>query len=186
MSNFIKLKSGIDVSGIVSQLDAHPELWNANDERTREASPHYAIPDIWVRFRAHGELTTPGAFREPHFAEFYPAWHALPALEPIVFDIMASVRPRAVYLGGILITKIPPGGAVKPHNDRGGWHAEFHNTKVYVALKSNPRCVNYCDGDSVVMEPGDAVIFNNLLEHSVENNGVSDRVTLIICLRTEP
>jgi uncharacterized cupin superfamily protein len=94
-------------------------------------------------------------------------------------------RVNAVYLGGILITRIPPGGCVKPHHDRGSWHAETMNTKVYVGLRSNPQCINRCEGEQIVIAPGDAVTFNNLLTHSVENNGETDRMTLIVCMRVE-
>ena len=40
---------------------------------------------------------------------FYPAWHALPHLRPIVFGLMA--RLEAVQLGGVLITRVPAGKA---------------------------------------------------------------------------
>lgn len=184
MKHFQEIASGIDVAGVLTELEAHQELWNAHPERTADGSPHYGVPDIWVRYRAKEELTSPKAFREPHYAEFYPAWKLLPSLERIVFALMAKVR--AVGLGGILITKIPAGGGVKPHHDRGGWHAEFYNTKVYVGLQSNPKCINYCEDESIVIKAGDAVTFNNLLTHSVENRGDTDRITLILCFRTEP
>lgn len=185
MRHFKRIATRIDVSGVLSDLEQNADLWNANTARTSPESPHYGVPDIWVRYRAPEELTTPEAFREPHFAMFYPAWKRLQALEPIVFGIMKRARPRAVGLGGILITKIPAGGSVKPHHDRGGWHAEFYNTKIYVGIKSNPHCVNYCEGEQIVINEGDAVTFDNLLTHSVENRGDTDRITLIICLRTE-
>lgn len=183
MKNFELIKSGIDVGPLRQQLSEHPELWDAHEGRTTPESPHYGVSDIWVRYRAKSELTSSERFREPHFAEFYPAWDLLPAMRPIVFSLMT--RLEAVYLGGVLITKIPAGGHVKPHHDRGSWHAEYMNAKVYVGVQSNPQCVNYCDGDQAVINAGDAVIFNNLLTHSVENNGDTDRITLICCYRVE-
>jgi hypothetical protein len=35
------------------------------------------------------------------------------------------------------------------------------------------------------MKPGEAWTFDNLRTHSVENNGDTERVTLIVCARTE-
>lgn len=184
MKYFQKIKEGIDVSGVLAELKDHPELWDEHKERTISGSPHYGCSDIWLRFRAREELTEIQNYGEPHFAEFYPAWYALPSLEPIVFDLMAELRPRAVYLGGMLMTKIPPRERVKPHNDRIGWHACFHDTKVYIGIQSNERCVNYCEDESTIIRAGEAVVFNNLLTHSVENNGETDRITLICCFRT--
>lgn len=183
MEHFTKIRSGIDVAPLRTQLAAYPELWNTRRERTPTDSPHHGVDDLWVRYRSPEELTSPERFAEPHFAVFYPAWDLLPALRPIVFSLMAQVE--AVHLGGILLTRIPPGGRVKPHHDRGGWHAEFFNTKVYVGVQTNPQCVNRCAGDEMVIGDGDAVIFNNLLVHSVENDGPTDRITLICCFRTE-
>lgn len=184
MKYFRKVADGIDISAALAELEAHPELWNVHHQRLKDQNgPFAGTSDIWVRYRAIEELTEPKKFGEPHFAIFYPSWHLLPAIHPIVFDLMA--RERAVHLGGILITKIPPGGVIKPHHDRGGWHAEFYNSKIYVPLKTNGRCVNHCGDESVYMKCGEAWFFDNLVTHSVINRGDSERVTLIVCLRTE-
>lgn len=181
LKHFIKLGE-YDVSEAARQLDTQPQLWNRYSERTRGAT-FKQTDDIWVRYRARHELVSREKFAEPHFAEFYPAWDALPALHPIVFDLIRTVR--AVYLGGILITRIPPGGVILPHHDRGTWHAEYMDTKVYVPLKANDKCINECGGESRVIRAGEAVIFDNLITHSVENNGDTERVTLIVCMRTK-
>jgi mannose-6-phosphate isomerase-like protein (cupin superfamily) len=182
--NFVKLCEGIDVSEILAQLNAHPELWDEHRQRKDAPdTPHGEMSDIWVRFRALEELTGPEKYKEPHFAVWYPAWEKLPALQPLVFALMGLVE--ATYLGGILITKIPPGGKILPHDDRGGWHAEYHNCKVYFPLQSNDGCVNVCEDETVVMRAGEMWTFDNLKVHSVENNGDEDRITVIISMRVE-
>src|SRR6185295_6575277 len=109
MNNFLKISDGLDVTPLLTAIQRQPDLWDRHTIRkTRPGSPHVQMSDIWVRFRPISELTSPEKFNEPHFAEFYPAWYALPEMASIVFRIMAQVK--AVYLGGILITKIPPGG----------------------------------------------------------------------------
>jgi hypothetical protein len=184
MRFFQKIAEGIDTAPAIAQLNAHSELWNAHLGRAYEASPHYGVQDIWVRYRKLEEIQAdPRKAIEPHWAEFYPCWQRLSALHPIVFGLMARVQ--ATYLGGILITKIPPGGRVKPHDDRGSWHAETMNCKVYVPLQANDGCVNYCGDESLIIRTGEAVIFNNLVTHSVENNGDADRITLICCYKVE-
>lgn len=164
------------------QIDANPDLWDVHRQRI-DTPNFYGTSDIWVRYRAIEELTEPRRFLEPHFATFYPAWHKLTALHPIVYDLMS--RLKAVHLGGILITRVPPGGKIKPHSDAGSWHAEFFATKIYIPVKTNDRCVNRCEDESVVMRRGDAWFFNNLVIHSVENDGDTERVTAIVCLRCE-
>jgi hypothetical protein len=184
MRYFRQIGEGIPVDSVMNQIYENPELWSEYCERTKDpTSPHYGVPDIWLRYRAKSELTSPEAYTEQHFATFYPAWGILTSLHPIVFGLM--FRLKATYLGGVLITKIPPGGEVRPHDDRGSWHAEAMETKVYVALQSNPKCVNTCLDESLSMKTGEAWTFDNQLTHSVRNDGDEDRVTAIVCMSTK-
>jgi hypothetical protein len=174
-----KLADGFDVEPVLAQLANHPELWNVYHER--RIGPHRDASDIWVRYFDRDVLTGPEAYRERHPLVFYPAWSALPGLKPIVKRLIDI--EQAHQLGGILITKIPSGGVVDWHHDRGSWHAEYFDRKLYVPLKSNSRCVNYVGTERCVMHAGSAWYFNNLVDHAVENNGDTDRLTLIVCLR---
>lgn len=176
MRNFKKLAAGVEIEPLLGQLAAHPELWGANCWR-KKLGVHSEMTDIWVRFAEKEE-----DFARPHFASWYPAFHALPALEKMIFDAMALVR--ASHLGGVLITRIPPGQKIGAHVDR-GWHPEFYNTKLYFVLKSNPQCVFRVEDERVAMEPGDLWQIDNTREHDVHNDGDSERMTLIVCMRRD-
>lgn len=183
--NFERVPVDFDVNPLLGQLEEHPELWNENPERKYAPdTPHAEMSDIWLRFRPKAELTERKHYGEPHIPVWYPARRFLPAAEAICLNLMAQFR--AVQLGGVLITKIPPGGRILPHNDRGRWHPEFFNGKAYVPVKSNAGCLNICEKDVINMKAGECWTFNNLKEHSVENNGTEDRITLIVCMRVEP
>lgn len=183
--NFVKYDVDLDIEPLLWQLHAHPELWNQHSERKYSPnSPHVAMSDIWLRWRPKEELTEPKKYGEIHIPAWYPARRELPQAVKIALDLMAYFR--AVQLGGVLITKIPASGHIEPHNDKGTWHPEFFNCKIYVPLKSNDKCLNKCENDIVIMKPGECWSFDNLKQHSVENNGTDDRITLIICMRVEP
>jgi aspartyl/asparaginyl beta-hydroxylase len=180
MSVFLEqVADGIDVAPLLAQLDAHSELWNVHQER--KVGPHVAMSDIWVRYFAREVLTGPEAFRGRHPFVFYPAWDALTELRPIIDELVEIEQAAAV--GGILITRIPPGGVIGWHHDRGSWHAEFFDRKLYVPLRANDQCVNYVGRERAVMTPGSAWYFDNLVDHAVVNRGTTERITLIICLR---
>lgn len=184
-SNFEQINCKVYTQLLLQQVWANPQLWNQNPERKIGVdSPHSEMSDIWVRFRPKNELTSVESYAEPHTPEWYPSRRVLTEVERISLDMMALFR--AVQLGGVLITKIPSGGSIKPHDDRGRWHPEFFNTKVYIPLQSNSGCINTCEDDSVNMTAGHAWTFDNLKTHSVVNNGDTDRITLIISMRTEP
>ena len=184
MSLFTLIAQGVDVSGVNRELAAAPELWNRDTYRTEnETSPHREVDDIWLRWRDPAELTTPDAHREPHWAVNWPAWHALPSLHPIVRNLSHVVDATA--RGGILITRTPAGGQVKPHVDD-GWSARFFGTKLYLILQSNARCLIHCGDDVENCRAGDVVEYPNSIIHSVHNDGSTPHVNVIICFRTEP
>jgi hypothetical protein len=169
---------------LLQQLEENPQLWNEHPERKDwDGSPHAMMSDIWVRFRPKDELTETKHYAEPHIPAWYHSRHLLTEVERISLDLLALTR--GVQLGGVLITKIPPKGRIYPHDDKGRWHPEFFNYKLYIPLKSNEKCLNHCNGETVIMKVGDVWFFDNLKVHSVENNGDDDRITLIVCIRRE-
>jgi hypothetical protein len=184
MKNFQLITSGIEVAPLAMALQLQPELWNQHDERRSfDGTSHAATSDIWVRYNDPKNLEKGyDVFTGEHDSVWHPAYSKLPQIRPIVFGLMAKME--AVRLGGVLITKIPPGGHILPHADK-GWHPEYYNVKLYVPIQSNPRCVNRVEDETVIMAPGDCWYFNNLKEHEVKNGGDDDRITLIICMRVD-
>ncbi len=181
MRLFQQVAAGIDVVPLLLSLYRQPALWNAHTARTEGAGSFTGTDDIWCRFREPGELVSRETFAEEFRCVNYPAWSKLPHLRPIVFGLMA--RCEAVELGGVMITRVPPGCQVAPHDDRGRWHAEYFATKAYVPLQTNAACVSTCGDERVVMGVGDAWLFPNTIVHSTINDGDADRITLIVCMR---
>jgi hypothetical protein len=186
MRNFVQIARGLDTAPLLLALSRQPRLWNRHGYRKEiPDGPHSQMDDIWLRYndekphKASGDWST---FNDQHESIFYPEWFALPQARPIVYAMMA--RTEATRLGGILITRIPPGGRIEPHVD-GGWHADYYNTKLYVVLQSNPQCVNVVEDERVCMEQGSVWYFDNSKMHEVINDGQDDRITLIVCLRCE-
>jgi len=183
MRNFELIASGLDVAPMLAELDAQPELWNQNrDRKERPGTAHSEMDDIWLRARARDDIKSELAFNEPHWPVFYPAWNSLPSIHTAVWALMGMAK--AVQLGGCLITRIPSGGKILPHADK-GWHAEWFQTKYYIVLRGGPRCLNICENDVINMRPGEIFSFNNLVTHSVDNQDESDRISLIVTVRVE-
>lgn len=178
MRNFLKVAEGIDVLPLLLELQRQPELWDMHRERKDTAgTPHSEMSDIWIR---HAESRS--EFERPHFARWYPAYQRLPSARKIIFDAMARVQ--ATHLGGVLITRIPPHGKIDAHTDV-GWHPSFYNCKLYVVLESNPSCIFRVEDERVAMQQGEAWRIDNTKEHDVVNDGETERMTLIICMRCE-
>lgn len=184
MSRFLKIAEDVDVAPLIAQIDACPELWGQFGWRKNiPDGPHAGMTDIWVRyndsrpFEARGDFK---GFNDEHESVWYPAYYALPAMREIIFPLMAAVEGER--LGGVLITRIPPGCGIAPHRDA-GWHVD-HYDKFYVQLKSRPGAVFCCEGEVNRPVPGDVYRFDNRVLHWVKNESDGDRMTLIVCIRT--
>jgi hypothetical protein len=182
VTRFLKIASGIDTMGVLLDLNRAPHLWDQNTTRkTYPGTPHAEMSDIWVRFRAPDQIKSHSSHKDEYRNVFWPAWHEMPSLRPLVASL--KTRVDAVELGSILITKLPPGGAIMPHDDRGSWAAEFYNSKVHVTLAGSS--LSRCGDETVTMTGGDVWTFDNLIEHDVQNVGNVDRIALIVSMRVE-
>ena len=194
-----ELARELEVEPVLAELEAHPELWNQYTLRTEGYAPaHNGISDIWVRYRDWAEwaqiaremndASGVGAQQavarfvgEPHESAWYLAIDVLPSLRTLIFELMRYYEVER--LGGVLITRIPPGGEVKPHIDR-GWHAGYYE-KIAVQLKSAPGQTFCFEDGGFGCEPGTVYAFNNSVEHWVQNPTEVERMTAIICVRRD-
>jgi hypothetical protein len=170
-----------DVAPLVDQLERHPDVWNRHPYRTdSETSPHHEVSDIWVRYADLDALAKLGdPANEPHESVWYPVVRQIPAAWSIARRVFSAVGGK--QLGGVLITRIPAGGEVKPHVDQ-GWHARYYE-KFAVQVKGNAAQA-FCFKDARLSPmPGDVYTFQNDRLHWVENPSSGDRITLIVCVR---
>lgn len=182
MRDFLKVADGIEVRPLLIELQRQPHLWNQHTLRTtREGTAHSAVDDIWIRYNDIAECEDLSKFNDEHESVWYPAYYALPSIRPIVFGLMSLVEGER--LGGVLITRIPPGGKILPHADH-GWHVE-HYDKYYVTLKNPVGCRFYSPDEFIEPKPGECWLFDNRKVHWVENNSDDDRITLIVCIRSD-
>lgn len=177
MSNITLLRSGLDVSWIYWRLLSNPHLWNQNSGRTISPdSPHHQLDDIWVRFGSEEDQYTDN----PHKANWYPSAKDL-GVAPLCLDIMRAYN--GTELGGVLITRIPPGCTCRPHKDL-GWHARTYE-KIAIQIMSAPGQAFCFEGEQLETKPGDVYWFNNQEIHWVINPTEYERITMIVCVRVE-
>lgn len=188
MKYFLKVSENMNVRPLQWQLAAHPELWDQHRRRKdAPGTPHSRMSDIWVRYNDIEPFEKSGdfsKFNDQHFPVWYPAYSILPALKPLILEIMTLTEGE--HLGGVLITRIPPSEGIREHVDR-GWHVEFYD-KFYLSVKSSPGAKFIChEGETETLEPavGECWRFDNRLPHSVKNESNEDRITLIVCIHTQ-
>lgn len=182
------LHHGANIAPLIQQLDAAPELWDENIFRTETPpgmpvpSPHQKISDIIVRFNDWANWTGDRtAFNEEHESVWWGPYDKLPYIQPLVFDLMRMFFGER--LGMVLITRIPPHCNVGKHVDM-GWHAR-HYLKFGVQIKAAPGQKFCYEGYSLETKEGDVFAFDNSKVHWVENPTDFERITLIVCIRTQ-
>lgn len=180
MRNFVQIGAGINVAPLCAALDTNRDLFGMHTQRAMAyGSPHAAMSDIWVRYN-HIDNFGP-QFNDPHDAVWYPAYRRLPELRPLLFDLMAAVEGER--LGGVLITKLPPGGVIDAHVDS-SWHADYYE-KFYIAVKNGPGALFQFPEGAIEANPGDCYWFDNSVPHGVRNDSDGERIALIACIKTD-
>lgn len=176
------LASGFHVEPLLKQIAAHPEVWDTHKLRTESyGTPHTQVSDIWVRYNDWANFDGDAAkfVLEPHESVWYPVADIIPEVRYLVSQVMTAVNGEE--LGGVLITRVPPGGEVAPHIDN-GWHARYYQ-KYAIQLKGNENQVFWFQDSELRSLPGDLYTFDNSKLHAVYNKSDEERITLIICIR---
>lgn len=180
MRNFQQLASGLAVHPLLHQITLHPELWNRDTLRTSHPqSPHTQVDDILLRFQEIRTDNVRGVVDECE-CQWYPAWKVLTEAHALVFDLARAVK--AERIGRVLISRMAPGRVIAPHED-GGAVATYY-TRYQLPLQNEPGSVFECSGERVQMRGGEVWWFNNKLMHSVVNNSATDRIAMVVDLRT--
>lgn len=180
---FSKLLLGVNVLPLQAALLRQPWLFGQHRGRAEAyKSPHKSMTDIWVRYNAleNFDPENPRNFNNEHDSVWYPAFYSLPQIREIIFPLMHAVEGER--LGGVLITKLAPGGRIDRHVDA-GWHAEYYD-KFYVPILNDAGAVFGWDDGVIAPALGDVYWFRNDLPHWVENNSARERIALIVCIRT--
>jgi len=172
------------VAPLREALKNNADLWGKYNYRGEGDSPHSEMTDIWIRFNdikpylLNGDMT---GFDDEHESSWYPSAYFLPEVKQIIFEIMYAVAGER--LGGVLLTKLPPGGYIEKHKDF-GWHAEYYD-KYFVPIQNKPGSIFGFDDGGIDPLEGEVYWFNNQKEHWVENNTDQDRIAMIICIKTD-
>lgn len=183
MRNFCYI-GNMDVSKVLSGLEAHPDLWNENPDRLIgfNTVAEAEFDDIWV----HMPISASKMSRDEvmanlavlaHATKWHRAFYEL-ELKTILYSLLSYVDGEA--FGRIFISRLKPGKSIFPHADIDlEAFARFH-----VCLQNAPGAIFKCGDDVAEPKAGDVFWFDNNLVHSVENNSDIDRLTMVVDIVT--
>ena len=185
IESFNRIATDFDVVPLQVALKRQPKLFGKFNLRAEGySSPHSKMTDIWVRYNdatKYLEAQDFTGFNDEHDSVWYPSYYSLPQIRDIVFKLMALVEGER--LGAVLITKLPPGGRIEKHVDS-SWHAGYYD-KYYIPIQNaEGSTFNFEDG-VIAPKLGEVYWFDNSVTHWVENNSDEDRISLIICIKSD-
>lgn len=184
MSNIKILKTGVDVSRILEQLKQHSEDWGAvrKIEGSHNVVDDFGFPEVeaGVLQLVMGAVENEGDYvGDSEWCVPTPAYDHHTAivnwLEANGYDNFC----RCAFLS------LPVGGSVGTHVDVGDYY--LSKDRYHLSIQGRYK---YTVGDeSVVVEPGTLLVFNNKLPHGTENLGDCVRITFVFDVphsRTNP
>jgi Aspartyl/Asparaginyl beta-hydroxylase len=182
MKNFYRLGAGLNMTPLMMELCRQRHLWREDTYlRDYPQGPFNQVETVFLRFPPASVTELERSQKDQHECVWMDGWLHLPAARPLVYALMNQVAGERI--GRVMLNKIEPAGRIYPHADT-PVHAEYWD-RFHYCVQADPGCLFRCGDEQVQMRTGDLWWFQNAIEHEVVNNSASDRIHLIIDVRTQ-
>lgn len=172
MNNIKIIKTGINVSKILKQLEQYPEDWGAQRNINGALSMlDRGFPEVQAGVL---QLVMGGVKSLDEYVGDTEICIPTPACKHHT-EILRFLKRHFKKFSRCGFLSLPIGGSVGKHIDIGDYYQT--RDRYHLAIQGTYR---YSVGDeSVIVEPGTLLWFNNKLEHGTENLGDCVRVTFV-------
>lgn len=172
MSNIRIIKTGINVSKILRQLKQYPEDWgNQTKVEGAESMLDYGFPKIEAGVL---QLVMGGVKSLDQYVGDTEICIPTPAIQHHT-EIIAFLKRNFKRFSRCGFLSLPVGGEVGKHIDIGS----YYQTRDRYHLSIQGRYIYSVGDESVTIEPGTLLWFNNKLPHGTKNIGDCVRVTFV-------
>jgi quercetin dioxygenase-like cupin family protein len=174
MENF-KLIERFNPEAVAKELIA-TNLWNWLNLRKAPGLNHNVVDDIVLRFQpVQGQHTLMSYFNDLDCVDYFSQGFLKETMKLVTESFDNS------KLGRIIAAKLQPGSVIKLHKDEGDYvkaHDRFH-----LVVTTNSDVKFTCEAEEVHMNAGEIWWFDNKKEHSVVNNGSTERIHVVVDMR---
>jgi hypothetical protein len=172
MQNIRIVKTGINVSKILKQLKQYPEDWGGQTKiEHTDSMLNYGFPQVEAGVL---QLVMGGVKSRDEYVGDTEICIPTPAAKRHT-EIMGFLTRNFKKFSRCGFLSLPVGGKVGKHIDIGTYYQT--RDRYHLSIQGRYR---YSVGDeSVIVEPGTLLWFNNKLEHGTENVGDEVRVTFV-------
>lgn len=160
----------IDVSQIVSELDANKDLWKVDDFYKKYPIPIFKeIDTLTLRYCKEGDI-------EGINSSIY---HLFESVREEVSSAMFFMR--AERIGAVMVNKLPPGASIPEHTDVNVNSMYYH--RFHLVVETNDDVVTTVGGEEFKMNVGELWLFDYTKPHSFVNNGSTDRIHIVFDMK---
>ena len=172
MSNIRIIKTGINVSKILAQLKQYPEDWgNQTKVEGVESMLDRGFPQVEAGVL---QLVMGGVESLDQYVGDTEICISTPAYNRHT-EVISFLRRHFKKFSRCGFLSLPVGGSVGKHIDIGS----YYQTRDRYHLSIQGRYIYTVGDESVTVEPGTLLWFNNKLPHGTENIGDCVRVTFV-------
>lgn len=168
----VRLPLAFDAARMAAEVAGIPDGdWIAHFVRDNYEGGWSILPLRCKRGAVHPIMM---AFSDPGATEFEDTpWLAR---APYLAEVLSAFP---CPLLSVRLMRLDPGSRIKPHSDH-DLDAALGQARLHVPVTSNPDVAFRLNGTQVVMQPGEAWYLRLSDTHSIDNNGQSTRVHLVI------
>ncbi len=174
MKNFELLQKDVEIQPILDELAHRPEAWFAQRGR-EQVTVQRESNSIPIRGLRASKIAGRQR-RDVHESRFTTLSRSFPA---VVSFLRRIARERGAKLARCKVVRLPAGGRVYPHVDRGEYYRG--RDRFHLILASEGSWMRAGDED-VSMRTGELWWFDNKQVHEARNDSASDRIHLIFDL----
>jgi hypothetical protein len=172
LANIKIIKTGINVSKILKQLEAHPEDWGSQTKVDGAQSMlDRGFPEVSAGVL---QLVMGGVTNETEYVGDTEICIPTAACKHHT-EVLGFLRRHFKRWSRCGFLSLPVGGEVGEHIDIGN----YYQTRDRYHLSIQGRYIYTVGGESVTVEPGTLLWFNNKLPHGAKNIGDCVRVTFV-------
>ena len=180
-SNFTRVREGVDVTGLLKEIEAASEMWLYDTSRQRKVRCQRHTRNIFLRVARKPLPADAKNANDVHESVYARNARRFP--NALKFLHTTAVSERAT-LGRATLVALPAGKCVYPHRDAGDYYRV--RDRYHLVLRSPQGSLLRAGDQTVVMREGEIWVFNNKIEHAAQNPARLTRIHLIFDLLPMP
>ena len=181
MLHFTKIAENVEISPLLDEMDAAPEMWLVDTSRQRKVRCQRNTQNIFLR--APRKPLPPGEknANNVHESRMAPAAKKFPCALAFCERIAEELEAT---LGRATLVTLLPKSQVFPHVDTGSYYRI--RDRLHLVLKSPQGSPLAAGNETVVMHEGELWVFDNKIRHWAENASSEPRIHLIFDVLPAP